>query len=319
MSRGAGWQTPLIIVLMPVYNGERFLGEQIDSILGQSHKNLQLILRDDGSTDASPAILQKYASAHPDQVQILQDDKGNLGAMGSFSELMQWVLKQPAGGSEVYVALADQDDTWHPEKLQQCLQAMIKAENEQPQVPMLVHSDLKVVDATGCEISASLMQYQGLDPSRTKFAAQLISNTVTGCTSLANMALLKKALPVPPEAVMHDWWLSLVASAFGRLIFLPTALVDYRQHGRNTLGAREHKNPSLSWQTLAKLFQLRPTTQAQMLFQQAAAQAAAFESTFDDQLAASDRRAIRDVKLLPQLGLWQQRILFRRLTRKSAR
>lgn len=319
MSPGADRQTPLIIVLLPVYNGERFLDEQIGSILGQSHKNLQLVFRDDGSTDTSPAILQKYASVHPDQVLVLQDDRGNLGALGSFSVLMQWALKQPVSDSGVYVALADQDDTWHPDKLQQCLQAMTEAEGELPEMPLLVHSDLKVVDATGGEMSASLMQYQGLDPGKTKFGAQLISNTVTGCTSLANLALLEKALPVPADAVMHDWWLSLVASAFGRLIFLPAALVEYRQHGRNTLGAREHKSPSLSWRTVGKLFQFKPTKQAQMLFEQAAAQAAAFESAFGDQLAASDRRAIRDVMLLPQLGLWQQRILFRRLTRKSAR
>lgn len=305
-----------IIVLLPVYNGAEFLSEQIDSILAQSHTNLQLICRDDGSSDASPEILRTYAARYPEQVKLLQDDKGNLGASASFSELMVWVLDQDGIDSGVYVALADQDDTWHLDKLKRCLDTMMASERQFSQIPLLLHSDLRVVDASGKEIAPSLMTYQGLDPGRTQFAAQLISNTVTGCTSLMNMALLKKALPVPPQAVMHDWWLSLVASAFGHLIFVPAALVEYRQHGRNTLGAREHKKASLSWQTVAKVFQLKQTRQAQTLFQQAAAQAQAFEAAYKDELGAADRKIIREVMRLPLVGLWQQRFLFRRLTKK---
>lgn len=319
MNHQADPHVPMIFVLLAVYNGERFLREQIDSILAQSHNNLQLICRDDGSTDASAEILQAYAGSHPQQVQVLQDNQGNLGASGSFSALMQWAVSNAGSGAGIYVALADQDDTWHLDKLQRCLDVMLAAEKQSPGLPVLVHSDLRVVDAVGCEIASSLMQYQGLDATRTRFSAQLISNTVTGCTSLMNLALLDKALPVASQAVMHDWWLSLVASAFGRLVFVPAALIEYRQHGRNTLGARAHTKASFSWQTLSKLFQLKKNTQAQILFQQAAAQAQAFESRFASELTVSDRQVIRDVMLLPRLGLWQQRFLFRRLTKKPAR
>jgi glycosyltransferase involved in cell wall biosynthesis len=308
---------PLILVLLPVYNGEKFLSEQIDSILAQTHQNLRLICRDDGSSDASLNILQSCAASHPDKVQLLQDNKGNLGAAGSFSELMQWALANCADKKNVYIALADQDDIWHADKLQLCLIALKSAEQKSPGNPVLVHSDLRVVNASGEEIAPSLMKYQRLDPARTQFASQLISNTVTGCTSLMNMALLEKALPVPPQAVMHDWWLSLVASAFGKLVFVPRPLVEYRQHGRNTLGAREYKNSSLNFQTLKKFFQLEKSEQAQRLFEQAAAQALAFELRFINQLSADNLLAAREVIRLPKLGLWQQRWKFRRLRSKK--
>jgi len=302
-----------ILVLLPVYNGEKYLAEQIDSILSQTHRDLLLVCRDDGSTDGSLALLQDYAQRYPDQVIVLQDGKGNLGASGSFSALMQWALANYGEQTDAFVALADQDDIWHLNKLETCLQALLGTQVESPLVPVLVHSDLRVVTAEGEEISPSLMQFQGLDPARTWFAAQLISNTVTGCTSLMNMALLKKALPVPADAVMHDWWLSLVASAFGRLVFVPQALVEYRQHGRNTLGAREHKKASLNLLTFKKLFQLKQNPEAQKLFEQAAAQARAFEARFETELDQKDRGIVADVKRMPQLRLWQQRLLFRKL------
>ena len=302
-----------ILVLLPVYNGEKYLQEQINSILSQSHQDLLLVCRDDGSTDASLTLLQDYASRFPDRVQLLQDGKGNLGASGSFSELMQWALLHYGDRPDTFVALADQDDTWHLDKLECCLHALLQTQAENPALPLLIHSDLRVVTAAGEEISPSLMRYQGLDASRTSFPDQLISNTVTGCTSLMNMALLKKALPVPADAVMHDWWLSLVASAFGRLVFVPRPLVEYRQHGRNTLGAREHKKAALNLQTFIKLFQIRKSAAAQKLFEEAAAQAQAFEKRFDAELDQNNRNIIADVKRMPQLGLWQQRLLFRKL------
>ncbi|MDO9520516.1 MAG: glycosyltransferase family 2 protein [Pseudohongiella sp.] len=313
MTPGMEFTLPLVLVLLPVYNGEKFLREQIDSILNQTHRNLRLVCRDDGSSDASLHILQAYVASHPDRVQLLLDNKGNLGASGSFSELMQRALPDGGGHRVVYVALADQDDIWQPDKLQRCLEAMRLAESASPDIPVLVHSDLRVVDAHGSEIAPSFMRYQGLDPGRTEFSSQLISNTITGCTSLMNPGLLKKALPVPAQAVMHDWWLSLVASAFGRLIYVPEQLVEYRQHGSNTLGAREHKKTSVSLQTFKKIFQLQKNESAQRLFEQAAAQALAFETRFADELSPESLDVIHDVRQLPRLGLWQQRLLFRRL------
>lgn len=305
---------PHVLVLMPVYNGERFLAEQIESILAQTHQALTLVCRDDGSSDQSRAILAQYAARSPQRVRVLEDNLGNLGASGSFSHLMQWALEHAAEfGEAVYVALADQDDIWHLDKIAKGLSAIMSAEAQDSNRLLLVHSDLVVVAADGTPIAPSLMAYQGLDPARRHFSAQLISNTVTGCTSLMNLALLRKSLPVPAEAMMHDWWLSLVATQFGELIFLPEALVDYRQHGRNTLGAKKHSGPAVNFQTLSKLFQRQQSAEAQHLFKRSAQQAQAFLHRFDDELDSATRAKIDQVIELPALGLWRQRWRFRSL------
>ncbi len=307
---------PLILILLPVFNGEHYLAEQLDSVFAQRHDNIMLVCRDDGSTDKSVAILAKYLTAHSEKMLLLEDALGNLGASGSFSLLMQWALKYMQSCSQkVYVALADQDDIWHGDKLTCTLQIMTAAESGQ--VPVLVHSDLNVVDKQGQLMSPSLMVYQGLDPARTSFSAQLVSNTVTGCSVLMNQALLHKALPVPVDALMHDWWLSLVASCFGKLLFIDQSLVEYRQHDSNTLGARAHPRAALSVRTFSKLLQFRQHPEAQRLFEKAAAQAAAFQARYADELPVHHIKHLRDVVRLPRLGLWGQRLLFRQLRRRS--
>jgi hypothetical protein len=306
---------PLILILLPVFNGEHYLAEQLHSIFSQSHKNILLVCRDDGSSDASAAILAHYLTAHSENMRLLEDTLGNLGASGSFSLLMQWALKyMQSSPQKVYVALADQDDIWHADKLTCALQVMTAA--DAGLVPVLVHSDLNVVDKFGEVMSPSLMAYQGLDPARTGFPSQLVSNTVTGCTVLMNQALLHKALPVPADAVMHDWWLSLVASCFGQLLFIDKSLVEYRQHDSNTLGARAHSPATSGLRMFARLLQFRQLPEAQRLLERAAAQAAAFQARYADELTAYHRQSLHDVMRLPRLGLWGQRVLFRQLRRR---
>ena len=300
----AATQLPLIVIVLPIYNGARWLGEQLDSIIAQTHGRWLLLLRDDGSTDTSNELIAQYALVDSERIKVTQDDRGNLGAAASFSLLMEKALTIVESASEpAYVALADQEEQ---------LAAATSAERE---TPVLIHSDLRVVDSAGQVLAESLLNYQGLDADRHDFSAQLLSNTVTGCTALLNRALLCLALPVPAGAMMHDWWLSLVASRFGRLRCVDRALVDYRQHGSNTIGARKHTPGSFSWKTFLKLFQLRKSMQAQALFEGSAAQALAFEQRFADQLNEADRTLLRQVQRMPDLGLWRQRLMFRRLRR----
>lgn len=232
-----------MVVLLPVYNGSRFLRAQLDSILTQSFQNTLILCRDDASQDNSAAILAEYAARYPGRIQLVHDTLGNLGARGSFSRLMEEGLKLPAHeetpDTNTYFALADQDDTWHPEKLAVLLDEMLQLENGTPDIPCLVHGDLRVVDQDGREIAPSMATYQGLRADRDSLAAQLISNTVTGCTALLNRSLVVISSPVPADSIMHDWWISLVASAFGRRRYVKQPLVNYRQHDSNTIGAKE--------------------------------------------------------------------------------
>lgn len=313
-----------VLVLLPVFNGARYLSEQIESILAQQWQpqfpatdavRVLLLCRDDASTDNSLALLRDYASRYPDSIRLLHDDAGNLGAAGNFSALMRVAASEAVShsGSPPYIALADQDDIWHADKLQLGLAAMLVAESGDTETPVLVHSDLQVVDAVGKPIAASFISYQGLRPARASLSAQLLSNTLTGCTAMMNPALLRRALPVPAAAVMHDWWLSLVASAFGRRVYLDRPLVDYRQHDSNTIGARSHTRAALSRDLARELLKTRQSAENQQAFADIAAQTTAFIQRHGNELSATQRFVCRRIIALPHAGLWRQRLLFRAL------
>lgn len=310
-----------IFVLLPVYNGARYLCGQIDSILTQQWTSdftdstqVVILCRDDASTDNSLSLLADYAARYPDVVRVIEDDAGNLGAAGNFSVLMRHALRDAvAQPGSVYVALADQDDIWCTDKLQRALTAMLVAEGGNTDVPVLVHSDLRVVDASLNPIADSFMSYQGLRPARSSLSAQLLSNTLTGCTAMMNLALMYKALPVPDGAVMHDWWLSLIASAFGQRVYLDQPLVDYRQHDSNTIGARFHTGTALSGEFIRELFKKHQSAGKQQAFEEIAIQASVFLQRHGHEITATQRWVCRRIIALPHVGLWQQRTLFRLL------
>ena len=311
-----------ILVLLPVYNGARYLSEQLDSILAQQWQpaagdNIRVLLlcRDDASTDNSLALLRDYAARYPDCIRLLEDEAGNLGAAGNFSALMRVAESEAVSipGSQPYIALADQDDIWHADKLQRGLAALLAVENGDTATPVLVHSDLRVVDALGKTMADSFMSYQGLRPTRSSLSAQLLSNTLTGCTAVMNLALIRKALPVPAGAVMHDWWLSLVASAFGRRVYLDAPMVDYRQHDSNTIGARSHTSSAASGVFLRELLKARQSPDKQQAFEDIAAQTTAFMQRHGSEITAAQRFVCRRIIALPRAGLWRQRLLFRAL------
>jgi len=322
--------TYTIFVLLPVYNGARYLSEQIDSILSQQWSGdrcddvrVVILCRDDVSSDGSPALLRNYAQRYPDIIRLVHDDAGNLGAAGNFSALMHHAIGeavsppgfQPSGqpGCQSYFALADQDDIWHADKLQRSITALLAAEDGDTQTPVLVHSDLCVVDAGVNPIADSFMAYQGLRPARASLSAQLLSNTLTGCTAMMNLALLRRALPIPAAAVMHDWWLSLIASAFGRRVYLDETLVDYRQHDSNTIGARSYTKSALSREFIRELFKTRQSPDTQKAFEDIAAQADAFFRCHGHEMSAAQRFIGRRIIALPRASLWWQRLLFRLL------
>jgi glycosyltransferase involved in cell wall biosynthesis len=279
--------TPVVLVLLPVYNGQRFLTQQIESVIHQGGATTHLLCRDDGSTDGSPEILKAMLRRWPDRITLVGDDLGNLGASANFCRLMRLALELdlPAAGPVNYIALSDQDDVWHPDKLATGLAAIQALELARPGTPALVHSDLRVIEEDGQEIAPSMARYQGLRPDLSGLSAQLLSNTLTGCTSLMNRALLEKALPVPPEAIMHDWWLSLVASALGSRRYLDLALIDYRQHAANAIGAKARDKPVAFKTILHRLFDDRHSE----IFGLNARQAGGFLARFRNELSFRQR------------------------------
>ncbi len=285
-------QQPKIAILLATYNGDRFLSAQLDSILAQSYGNYVLVVRDDCSSDATFTILQRYLAAHPTKICLLPADATNLGASGSFSCLLNHVLehKHKLGLEHAYMMFCDQDDVWHEHKIGIEVEAMLKAEAGNPQIPVLVHSDLEVVSESLTLIAPSFTRYQGLEIQRNQFNNIVISNLVTGCTALINEALAWQACPVSRQAIMHDWWLALVASAFGKLVYLDTPLVRYRQHGSNTIGAKEHaKLPVLNLSLWQRIFTRKPN---EHLFE-VARQARAFLQQYGNRLSLRQRIGLR--------------------------
>lgn len=221
-------------ILLSTFNGKRFLQSQMDSILSQNFRDWKLIARDDGSTDATPSILAEYAARDPERIVILKEEPRRLGICASFARLMSLSFSP-------YIVFSDQDDIWLPQKIETLLKGMIEMESRYgAEAPLLVHSDMGVIDDVGRSLSPSAWNYQHLSPETGKRWTRLtLQNVVTGCAMMINRALKDAALPIPPEAIIHDWWLALTASMLGRILPIPEVTTLYRQHGGNAIGARK--------------------------------------------------------------------------------
>ena len=219
-------------VLMAVYNGEGYIREQIESILNQTYKNIHLIIRDNCSTDQTVAIVQGYQSKYPNKITLLTSSQ-NVGIIGNFAALLEH-----AHGD--YIMFSDHDDVWLPYKVGRTLEKMDALEQEfGSNIPILVHTDLKVVNKTLEVIHPSFWKYAKLNPEQRSLSRQLTQNQITGCTLMLNRPLLDLARPLPKNIVMHDWWLGICAAAFGKIGFLAEPTMLYRQHGNNDTGAKK--------------------------------------------------------------------------------
>lgn len=219
-----------ITILLSTYNGEKYLKEQLDSVFGQTYKDFEIIGRDDDSSDSTLKILKSY------DVTVL-DIKQNLGAKESFTELLSYAV---ANSDSEYFMFCDQDDVWNHDKIEKTLAKMKELETfYSSEMPLLIHTDLEVVDENLKTISNSMWEYEYILPQCNTFNRLLIQNTITGCTMMINRKLAKKSLDIPEEAIMHDWWIGLIASCFGKISYLEESTIKYRQHGKNTIGAKE--------------------------------------------------------------------------------
>ena len=217
-----------ISILLSTYKGSRYLKNQLDSLMAQTYKVFDIIARDDGSSDSTLKILKSY------DVEVL-DINQNLGAKGSFSELLSYAV---ANSDSEYFMFCDQDDVWHDKKVEKTLAKMEEMEKEFGNIPLLVHTDLEVVDEKLNTINSSFMNFQKINPGINKFHNLLIQNAITGCTVMINRKLAQMCLPIPDKAIMHDWWIGLVASQFGKIGYLNESTIKYRQHKSNTIGAK---------------------------------------------------------------------------------
>lgn len=220
-SGGAGARPglPYVVVLLSTYNGEQHVGEQLRSILEQLPARGRIVVRDDGSSDDTVAIVQALGDA-----RIAVTSGPNLGFGRSFLTLLAG-----APPDADMVMFADQDDVWLPGKITRAWQALQRL-GEEPALygsaQMLADSRLRPLHVTRRWVR---------EPS---FEGALVENMITGCTAALNrpaVRLLQRA-GVPQGVHFHDWWLYLVVSAFGQVVFDPEPTLLYRQHGANQIG-----------------------------------------------------------------------------------
>ena len=225
--------TDKIAVLMAIYNGENYIEEQLKSVISQTETNWELFIHDDGSTDQSLQIVNRYKTWDPNRIHIIEGPPCG-GAKDNFFFLMRQI-------DAPYVMFCDQDDAWLPEKIELTFQRMREQESRFGEdTPLMVFSDLTVVDHKLQRIAERISAYQKLDPRHVHCKDLMIQNVITGCTVMVNRALIKKAIRIEhtDEIIMHDWWCALVAAQFGRISYVDVPLVLYRQHEDNSVGAK---------------------------------------------------------------------------------
>lgn len=223
-----------IVIILSTYNGSSYIREQVQSIRDQSYESWILLIRDDGSTDSTMKILQEI-TATDKRISILDDDKNNIGPAQSFNILANEAMKFNAD----YLMFCDQDDYWEPLKIQETLKLAQSAERTySTATPVLVHTDLEVVDTALDNIYSSYLKHQHMHDAKEKAVHILLSqNYITGCTIMANKALISVAQPIPECAIMHDWWYGLCASVTGVIAFSDKPTIKYRQHQSNVYGS----------------------------------------------------------------------------------
>lgn len=276
-------------VLLATYNAEAYLEAQLESLLAQTLP-VRILVRDDGSTDGTRSILERFRAANPQRIQLCEGQPTG-AAKRNFLELVR-------ASDADYMFFCDHDDVWHADKAEKTMDSMRALEAQHTKdKPLLVHTDLAVTTEDGKCIAASLMHYQRMDPRRKALRHLLCQNNVTGCTVMINRALADLFLRgMPQSCIMHDWWLALIAAALGEIGYVDEVTMDYRQHGDNAIGAKHVASFGYVLDRAAKADEVRALLHA------TCAQAAGFADVFKDVLNAAQNALCRDYAALPQRG-----------------
>ena len=229
----------LVDILLPTYQGGRYLAAQLDSLLAQTHTEWVVRWSDDGSSDDTVAIMERYTQAFPHQFIRNQAPE----RQGSSRHFL-WLMTQ---STAPWVMLCDQDDVWLPHKIAQTLQLLADVDSKRP---ALAFTDMRVTDAQLQVLQPSFSKAQKLQPEKILsmgLAAVCAQSMAAGCTMLFNRAAIKVIPPLGDYPYQHDHWMVIHVVAHGGVVrYLPEATMDYRQHGSNEVGAK-----AVNWQYLS--------------------------------------------------------------------
>lgn len=220
-----------IAIIMATYNGEKYVSEQIESILASSYQDFELFIYDDGSNDHTVSILKDYERKFPEKVHV-KINEVNLGHRMNFIHALSVTTAD-------YVMFSDQDDVWKPCKAAVTLKRMRHMEAQLgKEIPLAVFTDAVVVDQDLNTLNASFFCSGHLNPCKTDLPHLLMENKLIGCTVMVNAALRRvlQSKPLPQKARYHDWWLALIAASYGKIGYVREGTLLYRQHGGNVVG-----------------------------------------------------------------------------------
>lgn len=239
-----------IAILMATYNGSEYLEQQINSIISQSAHDWTLYIHDDGSCDKTLNIIREYSSEHKNIVVL--DYPSQHGAKDNFLSMVQKIEAD-------YYLFCDQDDVWHNRKIEIEMDKMREMEMKYGDIPLLIFSDLEIVDKDLNVTYPSMWKCGGIRPELLySFDAGAVFEYVTGCTMLFNRKARESIHFPANKALMHDSWVTCcILKAGGHVYGIPQPLVSYRQHGNNTLGATNWNTHGLLYKMvhIAKIFQ----------------------------------------------------------------
>ena len=233
-----------IDILMATYNGEQYVREQIESILCQTHKEFNLIISDDASSDNTVNILKEYEKKD-ERIKIFIQYK-NLGVISNFEFLLSQVKSD-------FFMLADQDDIWNKEKIEKSFNKLKKEDAD------LVYTDLEIVDQDLKIKSNSYWKTKGFEKRIKKynnFESLYLNNYITGCTIICKSKWIDEILPLPKKTkfLIHDYWIALLISLKGKISYLDEPTIKYRQHKNNSVGSKRKSDEIKDFERIRKLF-----------------------------------------------------------------
>ena len=285
---------------MATYNGEKYLAQQLDSFFSQTVNNFTIHILDDQSTDNTWQILTQYKNLYPDQITITRSEKNSGEAKHTFLELVSNV-------KDDYLMLSDQDDIWLPDKIEITLEKMKELEAENPKgTPLLVHTDLTVADKDLNIINPSFRKATTRRYGRTAENQVLTLNNCSGCTIMYNRAMAELLKNKPPFCEVHDWWLQIVAAFMGKIGHIDKPTVLYRQHGNNSIGAKDTR--TLSY----KIKQLRNNAHIKKRIRSTYPQAQSLLELYHDKLTDHQRHLLKTFISIPKMGKFKRwQIIYR--------
>lgn len=296
-------------ILMAAYNGEKYIAEQIESLQQQTFTDWRLLVSDDGSSDTTPSIIKKY-EGEDSRIRIVLADEHYGSAKNHFLALLQCT-------DAPYVMFCDQDDVWDKDKIELTLQAMRQEESEKAQ-PLLVATDLRVVDENLSLIAPSFKTYAGMGSSRTEFGYFLASALITGCTMMLNRQLVELLTSDIDSSriLMHDWWFALVASAYGKVTYLNKPTISYRQHGDNSVGAYKRSAKKLIRDIKARRRNEKRTLQQAAYLKELYSKTlpARSASQLNAYLAIPEAKPLQRVGLINKADIWRTSFVENALT-----